>query len=47
MSDKTFIRLVIVIAVVGFVLTAAHMAYIVYAYDNSSIIQFVAREYWP
>ncbi|MBO4460087.1 MAG: hypothetical protein J5715_03565 [Clostridiales bacterium] len=47
MSDKKFIRILIVIAVAGTLLTAAHMAYIAYAYNNSSIIQFVAREYWP
>ena len=47
MSNKTFIRILIVISVVGVLLTAAHMAYIAYAYGNSSIIQFVAREYWP
>ncbi|MCR4671016.1 MAG: hypothetical protein K5643_07495 [Saccharofermentans sp.] len=47
MSNKTFIKILIVIAALGLILTACHMAYIVYAYGNSSIIQFVARENWP
>jgi hypothetical protein len=28
------------------VLTAAHLAYAVYAYQHCSIIEFIARELW-
>lgn len=44
MSDRTFIVTLIVIATLGVVATAAHLAYIGWAYRNSSIVQFVARE---
>lgn len=47
MSDKKFIRILIVIVVIGLVLTALHIAYIAMGYTNSSIIQFISREWWP
>lgn len=46
MSDRTFIRLLVVIAVTGVLVTLAHAVYICFAYQNSSIIQFIARELW-
>lgn len=46
MSDRRFIRLLILIAVIGILVTAAHAVYICLAYQNSSIIQFIAREPW-
>ena len=46
MSDKIFIRLLIVILAVCLVLTAAHLAYAIYAYQHCSIIEFIARELW-
>ena len=46
MSDRRFLRILIIICVIGLLLTAAHCAYICYAYKNSSIIQFIAREMW-
>ena len=46
MSDKKFVRIMIIIAVIGIIITAAHVAYICKAYPNSSIIQYVARELW-
>lgn len=44
MSDKTFIRILIIIAAAGLLLTAAHAVYIYKAYENSSIIHFIAEE---
>ena len=47
MSDKKFFRILIAIIVVGLLVTALHLFYIVRAYPNASIIQFIAREWWP
>ena len=30
----------------GLIITVAHAAYALYAYDNSSIIHFVSKELW-
>ena len=46
MSDQKFVRILIIIAVIGMIITAVHVAYICKAYPNSSIIQYVARELW-
>ena len=46
MSDRKFIRILIIIVLIGIIFTAAHAIYICYAYQNSSIIQFIARELW-
>ena len=46
MSERTFLKILIIIAVIGVIVTVAHMIYICHAYPNSSIIQFVAREKW-
>ena len=46
MSDRAFIRLLILVASVGMIATAAHCIYICFAYRDSSIIQFIARELW-
>ena len=46
MSRKKFFIILIAVLLVGTILTAAHMVYICKAYENSSIIQFVAREMW-
>ena len=46
MSDRKFITTVIVISVIGILVTFAHMAYIYYAYQNSSIIHYIAEEIW-
>ncbi len=47
MSDKTFIKILIAVLAVGVLLTGLHMAYIVYAYEHSSIIYFISQEWWP
>ena len=47
MSDKRFFRILIAIIVLGLIVTALHMVYIVHSYENASIIQFIAREWWP
>lgn len=47
MSDKTYIRALIITLVLCFALTVAHMGYIAYAYKNSSIIYFISQEIWP
>ena len=46
MSDKKFIRILIIVVVIGLILTAAHALYITHAYERSSIIQLIARELW-
>lgn len=46
MSDKTFIKILIALCVIGLLLTLAHAAYIYFAYQNSSIIYFVSKEIW-
>ena len=46
MSDRKFIKILIIVVLIGVILTAAHAGYICYAYRNSSIIQFIARELW-
>ena len=46
MSDRKFFRILIAIIVVGLIVTALHLAYIIHAYKNASIIQFIARELW-
>ena len=47
MSDRKFIRILIIIILIGIIITAAHSIYICYAYQHSSIIQFIAKELWP
>ncbi len=44
MSDKKFIKILIAVIVVCLLITIAHAIYICYAYENSSIIQFISRE---
>lgn len=46
MSDRKFIRILIIIILIGIMITIAHAIYICHAYQNSSIIQFIARELW-
>ncbi|MBO5448101.1 MAG: hypothetical protein J5994_02120 [Ruminococcus sp.] len=46
MSDRKFIRILIIIILIGIIVTVAHAIYIYFAYQNSSIIQFIARELW-
>ena len=46
MSDSKFIKTLIITVLIGIIITFIHMIYIYYAYQNSSIIQFIARELW-
>lgn len=46
MKPKTFVILLIVAVVVCLLLTAAHLAYAVWAFPRSSIIEFIAKELW-
>ena len=46
MKEKTFYRLLWAVLIVCLVVTAAHFAYDVYAYDHCSIIYFIAKEVW-
>lgn len=46
MSDKTFRRLLILVAALGIAFTLAHLIYAVFAYQSSSIIQFIMKEWW-
>ncbi|MCR5061304.1 MAG: hypothetical protein K6A80_09810 [Saccharofermentans sp.] len=47
MSDNRFLKLFTLISVTGLVITLVHLAYIYYAYENSSIIYFISQEIWP
>lgn len=46
MKDRTFLVVLTAVLAVCVVLTAAHLAYAVYAYQHCSIIEFIARELW-
>lgn len=46
MKDRTFIRVLLCVVGICLVLTIAHLAYAVYAYQHCSIIQFIAKELW-
>jgi hypothetical protein len=46
MSRRRFFTILIIIAVIGLLITVAHSVFIYFAYRNSSIIQFIARELW-
>ena len=46
MNDKLFLRLLTALLAVCLLLTAAHLAYAVYAYQHCSIIYFIAKELW-
>lgn len=46
MKDITFTRILIFIVVICVLLTAAHLIYAVYAYQQCSIIEFIAKELW-
>lgn len=46
MSDSVFRKVLLAVLCICLVLTIAHAAYIVYAYQHCSIIQFIAEELW-
>ena len=46
MSNRAFVGIMIALAAAGMIATAVHCMYICFAYQNASIIQFVARELW-
>ena len=46
MSDKNFIRILIIIMILGLILTFAHMTYIYFAFQKSSIIYYISKELW-
>ena len=46
MKDRTFLRVLIALTAICLVLTMAHFAWAVYAYQHCSIIEFIARELW-
>lgn len=46
MKDKHFYVLLFALIGIGALLTLSHVAYMVYAYPNSSIIYFVSKELW-
>ena len=46
MNEKTFMRLMTALVVIGAAVTLAHLAYAVYAYQHCSIIYFIAKELW-
>ncbi len=46
MKEHTYWRVLIWVTVVCILCTLAHFAYAVYAYEHSSIIQFIAKELW-
>lgn len=46
MSERTYQKLLMVVAGVCLLLTFLHVGYAVHAYRHSSIIQFIGREWW-
>ncbi|MBR3597446.1 MAG: hypothetical protein IKL47_10780 [Clostridia bacterium] len=46
MSGKLFRRILIIILSLCILLSTAHVAYVVFAYQNSSIIYFISKELW-
>ncbi len=46
MNDKLYRRLLIAVIAVCLVLTLAHLIYAILAYQSSSIIQFIIKEWW-
>lgn len=46
MKDRSFLWVFAAVCILCAVLTAAHLAYAVYAYQHCSIIEFIAKELW-
>ena len=46
MKEKRYIRLLWVVLILCIILTIAHMIYVINAYQQCSIIQFIAKELW-
>ena len=46
MEDKTFRTVLLAVLCACLVLTIAHAAYVVYAYQHCSIIYFIGKELW-
>lgn len=46
MKDRTFLIVLTAVLALCVVLTIAHLAYAVYAYQHCSIVEFIARELW-
>lgn len=46
MKNRAFIILLAAFTAVCLMLTIAHFAYMVYAYEHSSVIYFVGKELW-
>lgn len=46
MKDKVYIKILVAIVTICLALTIAHTIYAVYAYQNSSIIYFITKEWW-
>lgn len=46
MDEKKYSRLVYWLLGVCSALTMGHLAYVVYAYERCSIVQFIAKELW-
>ncbi len=46
MKTKTFYIILAVVLAICVLLTVAHLAYAVYAYNHCSIIYFIPKELW-
>ena len=46
MKDRTFSIILFTVLGVCVLLTLAHFAYAIYAYQHCSIIEFIAKELW-
>ncbi len=46
MKDSVFLTVFLCAVILCLVLTAAHFAYTVYAYEHCSIIYFIGEELW-
>lgn len=46
MKQSNFFKVLLTVVVICALLTAAHFAYAVYAYEHCSIIYFIGKELW-
>lgn len=46
MDEKRFFKILVSVVIICSLLTLLHMIYGIFAYKQSSIIQFIAKELW-
>lgn len=46
MTNRTFVKYLLAVVVLGLSVTIGHLIYAVHAYQHCSIIYFIAKELW-